>query len=121
MWDLRRNLDPQCLPENPIVVAFWFRDLRGKRSRYWLKVERPDVELCLTDPGIAAALTVETTLRTMVDVWTGHLDVRDVIAAGQITLGGSPELTRSFPSWLLLNAFAKVERVEPTAAIAAAS
>ena len=115
MWDLRRNLDPRCLPERPIVVMFWFRDLRGKRSRYWLKVERPDVELCLTDPGIEAALTVETELRTMVDVWMGDKDVREVMAGGQLTLGGAPELTRSFPDWLLLSPFAKVERAEAAA------
>ena len=116
MWDLRRNLDPRRLPDRPIVVTFWFRDLRGKRSRYWLKVERPDVELCLTDPGVAADLTVETTLRTMVDVWMGDRDVRDAIARGQIALDGTPELTHDFPSWLLLSPFAGVERVAAAAA-----
>jgi len=110
MWDLRRNLDPRRLPERPIVVMFWFRDLAGKRSRYWLKVERPNIELCLTDPRLDVELTVETTLRTMVGVWMGDRDVRDPIASGEIVLKGAPELTRAFPSWLLLSAFAKIER-----------
>ena len=110
MWDLRRNLDPRRLPERSTVVMFWFRDQPGKRSRYWLRVERPEIELCLTNPGLDVELTVETTLRTMVDVWMGDRDVRDAVGGGQIALKGAPELTRAFPSWLLLSPFAKVER-----------
>jgi DNA-binding HxlR family transcriptional regulator len=110
MWDLRRNLDPQRLPVRPTVVMFWFRDVSGARSRYWLKVERPEIELCLTDPGLDVELTVETTLRTMVDVWMGDRDVGDAVGSGQIALKGALELTRAFPRWLLLSPFAKVER-----------
>lgn len=117
MWDLRRNLDPRRLPERPLVVMFWFRDVPGKRSRYWLRVERPEIELCLIDPGVDVALTVETTLRTMVDVWMGDRDVGDAVSGGAIALKGPPELTRAFPSWLLLSAFAGVERVAPAQAI----
>jgi DNA-binding HxlR family transcriptional regulator len=112
MWDLRRNLDPHRLPERSTAVMFWFRDQPGKRSRYWLRVERPEVELCLTNPGLEVELTVETTLRTMVDVWMGDRDVGDAIDGGAIALKGTPELTRTFPSWLLLSAFAKVDRVD---------
>jgi hypothetical protein len=117
MWDLRRNLDRGSLPRRPVVVMFWFRDQPGKRSRYWLKVERPDIEVCLTDPGLGVALTVQTTLRTMVDVWMGDRDVRDAIRAGSIHLDGEPQLTRSFPGWLLLSPFAKVK---PAAELGAA-
>jgi DNA-binding HxlR family transcriptional regulator len=110
MWDLRRNLDPRRLPERSTVVMFWFRDVAGKRSRYWLRVERPEIELCLTDPGLDVELTVETTLRTMVDVWMGDRDISDAVDCGHITLKGPAELARTFPTWLLLSPFAKVER-----------
>lgn len=110
MWDLRRNLDTRCLPQRTTVVMFWFRDVPGKRSRYWLKVERPEIELCLTNPGLDVELTVETTLRTMVDVWMGDRDVSEAVRGGAIELKGTPELTQTFPSWLLLSPFAKVER-----------
>ena len=112
MWDLRRNLDLRRLPERSIVVMFWFHDLPGKRSRYWLKVERPEVEVCLTNPGVEVELTVETTLRTMVDVWMGDRDVREVVRGGSIALKGPSALATTFPSWLLLSPFAKVERAE---------
>jgi DNA-binding HxlR family transcriptional regulator len=108
MWDLRRNLDPECLPRGSTVVMFWFHDQPGKRSRYWLKVEWPEVELCMTNPGVGVELTVETKLRTMVEVWMGDRDVRDAVRRGEIELKGAPEATRSFPNWLLLSPFAKV-------------
>jgi DNA-binding HxlR family transcriptional regulator len=110
MWDLRRNLDLERLPEHPTVVMFWFRDVPSKRSRYWLRVERPEVELCLTNPGFEVALTVETTLRVMVDVWMGDRKAQEAVRAGAIELQGPSRLTRTFPSWLMLSPFAKIER-----------
>jgi len=109
MWDLRRNLDPARLPDQVTVVMFWFRDLPSKRSRYWLRVERPEVELCMTNPGLEVALTVETTLRCMVEVWMGRRNAQEAVRAGAIELKGPARLTRAFPSWLLLSPFAKVE------------
>lgn len=108
MWDLHRNLDRDCLPRRPIVVMFWFRDVRGKRSRYWLKIERPQIEVCMTDPGLEVALTVETTVRTMVEVWMGDRQLDDALRNGSIDLKGERDLARAFPSWLLLSPFAKV-------------
>jgi hypothetical protein len=90
-------------------VQFWFRDLPSKRSRYWLRIERPEVELCMTNPGFEVALMVETTLRAMVEVWMGHRDAQEAVRTGVIELAGPSRLTRTFPSWLLLSPFAKVE------------
>ena len=112
MWDLRRNLDLARIPEQPTVVMFWFRDVASKRSRYWLRLERPEVELCLTNPGFAVELTVETTLRTMVDVWKADRKVGEALKSGAIKLTGAPRLTRSFPSWLLLSKFARLEQAQ---------
>jgi DNA-binding HxlR family transcriptional regulator len=117
MWDLHRNLDRGCLPRQLTVVMFWFRDVRGKRSRYWLKIERPVVEVCMTDPGLDVALTVETTVRTLVDVWMGDRQLADALRSGSIDLKGEPALARAFPNWLLLSPFAKVK---PAAALGAA-
>jgi DNA-binding HxlR family transcriptional regulator len=107
MWDMRRNLDVARLPEAETVVMFWFRDLPAKRSRYWLRIERPAVDLCLTNPGFPVALTVETTLRTMVDVWMGARDAGVAVREGAIELKGPTPLARAFPRWLLLSPFAR--------------
>lgn len=106
MWDMRRRLDLARLPSERTVVMFWFRDLPAKRSRYWLCVERPDVELCLTNPGFDVTLTVETKLRTMVEVWMGERNIKQALAEKSIELAGPGALTRVFPNWLLLSSFA---------------
>jgi DNA-binding HxlR family transcriptional regulator len=121
MWDVRRNLDTSSLPAEETVVMFWFRDLAGKGSRFWFKVNRPEVDLCFTNPGLDVALSVETTLQTMVDVWMGDRDVREAIRAGAISLDGAPALARTFPRWLLLSKFAKIERAESALPAARAS
>jgi len=107
MWDLRRRLDPERLPDGPTTVMFWFRDLPARRSRYWLRVQGPDVELCLTNPGFDVELTVETKLRTLVEVWRGERSSSEAVKSGAIELTGAAKLRRSFPSWLLLSVFAR--------------
>lgn len=113
MWDLRRNLDKERLPKQPTTVMFWFRDIAAKRSRYWLRVDNREVELCLTNPGFDIDLSVETKLRTMVEVWTGHRDADEAFRSGAIELKGTTALARSFPKWLLLSPFARVELPAP--------
>ena len=110
MWDVRRRLDTQRLPTERTVIQFWFRDLPAKISRYWLCVERPDVELCLINPGFDVSLTVETKLRTMVEVWLGDRNVTEALRSRAIELKGDSKLTRAFPSWLLLSSFAGIPR-----------
>jgi DNA-binding HxlR family transcriptional regulator len=108
MWDVRRNLALERIPETQTVVMFWFRDIGGKRSRYWLRVERPEAELCLTNPGLDVDLTVETTLRTMAEVWMGHRKLNEALGSGAIELQGLTALKRAFPRWLLLNPFTRM-------------
>lgn len=111
MWDMRRGLDLEQLPERPTTVSFWYRDVPAKRSRYWLQIDRPEVELCLTNPGTPVDLKVETTIRIMVDVWMGYRDLQEALRSKAIELAGPTQLTRAFPRWLLLNPLAKVPAV----------
>lgn len=110
MWDLRRRVDLEQVPKEPVVVNFWFRDLPAKRSRYWLCVEPPEVEVCLTPPGREAHVTVETKLRVFVAVWMGERSWKEAVASRAIELRGAPALLRAFPSWLLLNSFASTAK-----------
>lgn len=112
MWDMRRGFDVERLPEQVTTVSFWYRDVPSKRSRYWLRIDRPEVELCLTNPGTPIDLKVETTIRTMVDVWMGYRDLKEALRTKAIELDGPPQLRRAFPSWLLLNPLAKVQPAE---------
>ena len=66
MWQLHHRLARERLPEQRVVVQFSFsgvpRKRRGPHS-FWLVLERPNVELCLTDPGHEVDLCVEADLR----------------------------------------------------------
>ncbi|HEX6243887.1 MAG TPA: helix-turn-helix domain-containing protein [Polyangiales bacterium] len=110
MWDLRRGLDPEQLPPQQTVVRFWLRDVEAKRSRYWLNIQKPEVELCLTNPGFEEKLQVETTARTLAEVWMGHRALPQALRSKAIALSGEPSLVRNFPKWLKLNVFAGVPR-----------
>ncbi|HEX2676697.1 MAG TPA: hypothetical protein VHM19_08660, partial [Polyangiales bacterium] len=109
MWDLRRRLALERLPKEKTVVQFWFRDMPSKRSRYWLLIDQPEVDLCLTRPGFDVSLTVETTLRTMAEVWMGDRDLREAMQQRDIELSGEPKLARAFPGWLMRSVFAGTE------------
>jgi DNA-binding HxlR family transcriptional regulator len=115
MWDLHRNLHVERLPAQQTVVMFWLRDVEAKRSRYWLRIQQPDVELCLTNPGFDEDLRVETTVRTLVDVWMGHRALGQAVRSKAIELKGKPQLVREFPKWLKLNVFSTVPRPESVA------
>ena len=117
MWDLRRGLHVEQLPEQQTLVSFWLRDVEAKRSRYWLNIQKPEVELCLTNPGFAERLHVETTARALVEVWMGHRALNQALRSKAIELSGEPGLVRAFPKWLKLNVFADVERVAASAAL----
>lgn len=109
MWDLHRNLDREVLPQSSTCVMFWLRDVAAKRSRYWLRIEPSEVELCLTNPGFEVHLTVETTVRTMVEVWLGDRPIEAAVRDGAISLKGAARLVREFPRWLKLSPFAGVQ------------
>lgn len=110
MWDMRRGLHVEHLPKEETVVRFWLRDVPAKRSRYWLRMKRPEVELCLTSQGLTEDLRVDTTVRTLVDVWTGNRPLERALREKAIELDGPPELVRAFPKWLKLSPFAGVPR-----------
>ncbi|MDD9939321.1 MAG: helix-turn-helix domain-containing protein [Myxococcales bacterium] len=115
MWDMQRRLDVDALPERRTVVQFWFRDMPASKNRFWLRLDKPDVELCLHNPGRDVDLKVETKCRTMVDVWMGHRELRAALRAREITLDGPRRLQRAFADWLLLSYFAPAGRAQAEA------
>lgn len=110
MWDMRRNINIERLPDRRTVVYFNYPDAsKGKRS-WWLVLTRPEPDLCLHDPGFGVDLTVRTDTVTMVGVWMGDLALAGAIRSRRIVLEGPSHLRRAFPGWLKLNPLAGVER-----------
>jgi len=116
MWQVYHRLDRERLPQQRVVVLFSFSGVPRKRRGphdYWLMVERPDVELCLTDPGHEVDLCVEADLRAFAHVWLGDAPIAAALRERAIKLSGPRKLVQAFPHWLLLSRFAGVARPQP--------
>ena len=113
MWDIRRSLCRESLPERRVVVDFQFPEVRGPRRRWWLLAggESRDADLCMTDPGFEVDLSVTVRLRPFTRYWLGQIEWRELVAAG-LKLDGERWLQRNFPVWLSRSPFASVERPE---------
>jgi DNA-binding HxlR family transcriptional regulator len=114
MWDIHRRIDVDRLPERRVVVRFEFRGVpRASRcpTTWWLILQRPEVDLCLKDPGFEVDLDVHADVAALTRAWMGDVRLADVMRQGLIRLDGPPIFARAFPTWLTLSAFAGVERV----------
>jgi len=111
MWDMRRNLDPDPMPQRKSVIHFQYPEQPPRRRTWWLIVEpERDVDLCWVDPGFDVDLYVSTDLRTMTEIWMGHDTVRRARAADRLHLTGDKKLSANMEAWLGLSTLAKVER-----------
>ena len=112
-WDMRRRFALEQLPAKRVVVRFDFRGVppghKAPRT-YWFVLERPEVDLCFTEPGFEVDLFVDADLASFARVWLGDVPMRQAIREGAIKLSGSREAVRDFPSWLLLSTLAAVPR-----------
>jgi DNA-binding HxlR family transcriptional regulator len=115
MWNVRRRLALQRLPERRTVVRFDFSGVpagRGPRA-FWLLLERTKPDLCVRDPGFEVDLYVSADLAAFAGVWLGDLPIARALASGNLRLSGPRTLVRAFPGWLMLSRFADVPRPEP--------
>lgn len=105
MWDMRRNLNPDPLPDRRTVVQFEYHDLPATKRDWWLVIEPAgDVDLCWADPGFDVDLYVSTDLRTMTAIWMGVTDVR--AEREKFVFTGPRELSSTIQTWLGLSPFA---------------
>jgi DNA-binding HxlR family transcriptional regulator len=113
MWDIRRRMNTDRLPERRVVVRFDFRTLPRTVRRpptYWLILEQPDVDLCLKDPGFEIDLAVDADLVALTKAWMGDVRLADTMRSGLVRVEGPTALVRAFPGWLALSGFAGIER-----------
>ena len=112
MWDMRRNLDPDPMPQRRSIIQFRYPELPAAQRSWWLIVD-PDagVDLCSIDPGFDVDLYVSTDLRTMTSVWMGLETVQAAQDAQRLLLTGDRGLARNIQAWLGLSPFAKERKL----------
>jgi DNA-binding HxlR family transcriptional regulator len=119
MWDIRRRVNTDRLPERRVVVRFDFRAVpKTVRSpaTFWLVLEQRDVDVCLKDPGFETDLFVDADLVALTKAWMGDVRLADTMRSGLVRVEGPTALVRAFPGWLALSGFAGVERPRAGAA-----
>jgi DNA-binding HxlR family transcriptional regulator len=118
MWNIRRRIAVEQLPPCRVVACFTFSGMpaakRGYR-KFWLLLERPQVDLCLHDPGFEVELHIDADLATMARVWLGDVTLNSAMRAGSIRISGRRDFVRAFPSWLMLSKYADVPRAPANA------
>ena len=108
LWDMRRRVRTEELPDAPIVIRIQFSDVRGASRVRFLLLRRSEVSICSTNPGFPEELRIATSLRTLTAWWRGDLSLSGARAEG-LLLEGKREWARAFPKWFARYLFADVE------------
>jgi Sterol carrier protein domain len=69
-------------------------------------LHRPEVDLCLSDPGFEVDVDVTTDVRAFTRVYLGYIRIADAVREGSVTLAGRSELRRAFGGWIGVTQFA---------------
>jgi DNA-binding HxlR family transcriptional regulator len=106
MWDLRRSVRLDRLPQDQLVVFFRFRDAEEGKRAWWLVAEEANADLCFSDPGFGVDLQVDAEARALAEVWVGKQELGAAMRAKRVRLTGPEHLVRSLPDWIGLSTFA---------------
>jgi DNA-binding HxlR family transcriptional regulator len=113
MWNIRRRMPVERLPAQRVVVQFDYRGTpSGHRSpkTYWLELDPPQVDLCVSDPGFEVDVYVDADLTAMSKVWLGDQSLASALRSGEVRITGPRSLVRIFQSCLPLSPYAAVPR-----------
>lgn len=111
MWNMRRKINPNPLPQKRSTIQFIFRDLPSSTRNWWLLVQPgQDVDLCSAQPSYHVDLYVTTDLRTLTEVWMGYAPIGAAMEDGRLVVVGNRELESSFQTWLGASRFASLEK-----------
>jgi DNA-binding HxlR family transcriptional regulator len=112
MWDMRRNINTDPMPNRRSTIQYIFSDLQEARRNWWLIVEPgKDVDLCSVDPGFDVHLYLSTDLGTMTEIWMGYLTVARAKDSRRLAITGDRKLEAKLTTWLKLSPFAQVEKI----------
>ena len=106
MWDMRRRINLDKLPEQRVTVQFDFQGVR--QQSFWLMLERSEPSVCMFDPGFEIDMIVTADTLTLHKVWMGRTPLQEALRDELITPEGPRALTKAFPSWFALNVFALI-------------
>ena len=112
MWDIRRNVVSKIpADDRRRVTEFHLSGVPSSKRRYWLIFEQGHADLCYKPPGFDIDLTVQSSLRTLTEIWLGHVGIEEAVRAERLRLEGSRRDIAAFRSWFALSMFAPAGRM----------
>lgn len=106
MWTLRRLVRIDALPDERVVLLFRFR--RHTDRLYWLVLHRPEVDLCLFDPGYEVTLEIDAAVEALARVCLGQMSLLHAMRDGEVDVHGAPHYRNALSNWLGVTRFASL-------------
>ena len=99
MLYLHRSIVPEKRPDTQFIVQFTFTDLPEKRN-WWLVTSNGDVDTCDKDPGKDVDVYFTTSVKTMIEIWTGTSTYRKALSQDQFSAIGPKALINNITAWM---------------------
>jgi DNA-binding HxlR family transcriptional regulator len=112
MRELQRRLQTEHLPDGATVICLTFDELT-KHKTWWLLVDGDVVDLCTEDPGKDVDIYIQSSVRTIVEVWEGDLEIRTALRDRSIKAHGPRHLIRTMPDWFGVCLYKEIQRGDP--------
>ncbi|MBT4890176.1 MAG: transcriptional regulator [Rhodospirillales bacterium] len=109
MREIQRRLKTDQLPDGETIICLTFQELT-KHKTWWLIVDNNDVDLCTEDPGKDVDIYINSSVRTLVEVWEGDVDIRSALRDGTINVHGVSHLINTMPDWFGVCIYKDVKR-----------
>jgi DNA-binding HxlR family transcriptional regulator len=105
MWAMKGHADVMALPPDRLVTRFDFRGLPGGRrstTSRWLVLARPDIDVCLKNPGFEPDLVISADLMVFTRVFLGYAGLKEAVQRGEVRVDGPAMLARRLAAVLRL-------------------
>jgi DNA-binding HxlR family transcriptional regulator len=101
MWQLRKQIEVDALPQRRVVIQFRFSD-PGLHDDTWWALIQPGapVEVCVSIPGFDIDLFVETNRTSLAGIMLARTTLAVELANGGLYLSGDAVLSRTMHRWL---------------------
>jgi DNA-binding HxlR family transcriptional regulator len=109
MWDAHRRIDTAYFPDERSVLRFEFVDYPSKLRLWWLVITDGEVDICLKDPGHEVTLYIQSTLKTMTQIWMGDMSVAKARRDKLLHLKGDAEIKKTIASWIGCSVFSGIK------------
>lgn len=106
VWDMRRRVHLDRLPDKRVVVQFDFTG--AENQSLWLILEKPQPSACDFDPGFEVDIYVKADALEMTKIWMGLSTWKAAMADNKVSFVGPSHYTSVFTDWFQLNFFSAI-------------